>query len=567
MTMSVVEANRLLGLSRGYTNADAKAAYNKRKESLRGSDNLTTQKLLELQEALAVSMSNASSNNGNDRSAQILACIRSGTDLPTDITKEDVENIVYNYLYELAMGRKNEEAHYAQLLALIPSISLFRLVSGHFRDRVLSSSGIHPLLLERLNEISDVDAIDLISKFALAQKALPTTLVNIIATRQEVELVGVLRKMRTFASEEAGDEFLGSIPNVTYQKYKIGLRGKEPYATLVPHIARAHMPSEPVRPAPAPAPTSAARSSAASKAGASAGSSRPKPSENAGSSAGSSNGTQRQKPPEVKNYENKKFNQRTVEKEIYNMHGGSFRRSNFDGLTLTGFNFTNADFTHASLINADLTLVIIENTSFFNANLSGANLSGIIFRDGSSTRTCVANFTGALCNNAKFINSFFNAGTSFEEADCSGADFTNARLDKVYMKGIMVDDKTNFTGTCFAKFPKWYFNHIGDTPKDTVLRLMRELQSRSANVNDVFIKDIIEQFSQRADVDSSDNYLPLYNELYAASQEKLSFSWLKRWVTPTSSNEIRDMLEFTAVVNHIKPQPIPRPHASGQRPS
>lgn len=561
MTMSVSDANSLLGLTRGYTSAAAKAAYNQKKESLRASNNLTTKKLFELKEALIVSMGNASSNNENDRSAQILACIRSGTELPTDIAKEAIENIVYDYLYDLAMGRKNEETHYDKLLAFIPSISLFRLVSGYFRDRVLPSSGIHPLLLARLDEISDLEAIDLISKFALAGKALPTTLVKVIATRKEVELVGVLKKMLTFAREEAGDEFLGSIPNATYQKYKIGLHGNEPHPTLVAHIARAHMPSEPARPAPAPAATSAAPPSAASSAGASAGSSSQRPSANTGNSAGSSH----PKPPKVENYEGKKFTQRSAEAIMYQFHGRSFRNTNFDGLTLVGFNFTDTDFTHASFKNTNLTLVIMENTKFFKADLSGADLSGIIFRDGSSSRTCVADFTGANCNNTKFINSFFQLGTTFENAYCTGADFTNAHLDKVYMKGIVVDDKTNFTGTCFAKFPKWYFDCIGDTPRDTASGLLRKFQSQPGNENDDFIREIINQFEAQADY-TADNYLKLYDELYATSKTKLSFSWLKRWVTPNSWDEIRDMLEFTAVVNHIKPVPVPRPHAAG-RPS
>ncbi len=562
MTMTVVEANSLLGLSRGYTSAAAKAAYNQKKESLRGSNNLTSQKLFELQEALAVSMSNASNNSGNDRSAQILACIRSGTELPTDITKEAVESIVYDYLYDLAMGRKNEETHYDKLLAFIPSTSLFRLVSGYFRDRVLPSSGIHPLLLARLNEISDVEAIDLISKFAHARKALPTSLVNVIATRKEVELVGVLKKMRTFASEEAEDEFLGSIPNVTYQKYKIGLHGKEPHPTLVAHIARAHMPSEPARPAPAPAATSAAPPSAASSAGASAGSSSQRPSANIGNPAGSSH----PKPPKVENYEGKKFTQRSAEAIMYQFHGRSFRNTNFDGLTLTGFNLTNTDFSHASLRNANLSLVTIANTKFFNANLEGADLSGIFMGREIDVRTNpnTADFTGAICKGANFTNSFFMYGTSFEAADCSGANFTNASLNGVYMKGITVDEQTNFTGTCFAQFPKWYFKHIGDTPKATVLNLLREFKNQPGNANDGFIDEVIQQFSNKAETFIGENYLALYSEIYRNSQTKLSFSWLKRLVTPASWDEIPTMIDFARKVMTTKIRLNPNPQASEQ---
>lgn len=550
MTMSVERAQELLGITVVRDTQTIRDAYLEKRRALpRHQGNVDPAALVELQEASKVLLDEVKrqeSANSQRTLSDIKYNVTLGIPL-TDIPPETVVNTVYDYLYELAFSGKKEPA-YAKLLALLPSNMLFRLAAGYFRDRQLSDAGIHPALVNRLSELTDEELCELIGKFSKAHAAIPETLRVALTTR--IQLINsVMRIMRVFADELAGDVFFKSIPPDFFIIYGRDLTC-DPHPDLVIFINEAKNPSS----------TLFSNSS----------------------SSESSDDT-----PKNYDFKNRKFSQEFVDDNKGDFSGKDFSNSDFEGLfamqiNFSGSNFTyakfekatlfandfsnskfygaylseadlshsdldSADFYCADLRKANLEYCKLYNTRFCYSDLEGANLSKASMSRGLGIFEWLADFTGANCRNAKFTGASFGDGTSFKNADCSGADFSCAWFMRgLYLKGIIVDDTTNFTDTIFEKYPKWFFAHIGDFAKETAVNLLKKFCSDSGN--DSFIKGFLEAFEAEADP-HGDNFDKIYNKLYTFEKSKVSLTWIVRSVTPKSWDLISDILDFAERVD------------------
>jgi len=93
----------------------------------------------------------------------------------------------------------------------------------------------------------------------------------------------------------------------------------------------------------------------------------------------------------------------------------------FSGKVLIEEEFTNADLEAADFSNSDLRGAVFNGSNLAKANLRGANFSfGIAY---------IADFQGADLRDAIFEDAMM-LRSNFEGVDITGADFTNAVLDK-----------------------------------------------------------------------------------------------------------------------------------------
>jgi len=151
--------------------------------------------------------------------------------------------------------------------------------------------------------------------------------------------------------------------------------------------------------------------------------------------------------------------------------------ASFSGFILIGADFTvsyleRADFTWANLKGANFSGAHLEGANFSNANLEGADFTGAYFQDTkfqnaqlkntkfNSTHIERANFNLAHLEGAEFYFShlesanFFLAhleGTIFNNSRIEGADFRYTLVRGTQFIDVIIDDKTDFTGTYLAE--------------------------------------------------------------------------------------------------------------------
>jgi len=151
--------------------------------------------------------------------------------------------------------------------------------------------------------------------------------------------------------------------------------------------------------------------------------------------------------------------------------------ASFYGFILIGANFTasyleGADFTWANLKGANFSGAHLDGANFSNANLEGADFTGAYFQDAkfqnaqlkdtkfNSTHLERANFNLAHLEGAEFISSklehaiFYLArleGAIFNHSHLEGANFQYALVRGTQFIDVIIDDKTDFTGTYLAE--------------------------------------------------------------------------------------------------------------------
>ena len=102
-------------------------------------------------------------------------------------------------------------------------------------------------------------------------------------------------------------------------------------------------------------------------------------------------------------------------------------RQNFSGQNLIGVEFTNVDLKKSNFSNADLRGGVFNGTLLQGANLHGADFSeGIAY---------LADFKGADLSDA-ILEKAMLLRSKFDDVDITGADFTDANLDRPQVKQL-----------------------------------------------------------------------------------------------------------------------------------
>lgn len=159
------------------------------------------------------------------------------------------------------------------------------------------------------------------------------------------------------------------------------------------------------------------------------------------------------------------FSEAHIEKANFmysNLEGAFFRNAHLQGSTfqeahLKGIHFSqshleNTEFNNADLTDANLSDAHLQDTEFYNAQLKGA-----IFNNSHLER---ANFNLARLDGADFLSSkledavFYLArldGARFNHSYIEGADFRYTMVRGTQFIEVIIDDKTDFTGTYLAE--------------------------------------------------------------------------------------------------------------------
>ncbi|MDO9522279.1 MAG: pentapeptide repeat-containing protein [Methanocorpusculum sp.] len=159
------------------------------------------------------------------------------------------------------------------------------------------------------------------------------------------------------------------------------------------------------------------------------------------------------------------FSEALIEKANFmysNLEGAFFRNAHLQGSKfleahLKGTHFShahleNTEFNNADLTDANLSDAYLQDTEFYNAQLKGA-----IFNNSNLER---ANFNLARLDGADFLSSkledavFYLArldGARFNHSYIEGADFRYTMVRGTQFIEVIIDDKTDFTGTYLAE--------------------------------------------------------------------------------------------------------------------
>ena len=109
--------------------------------------------------------------------------------------------------------------------------------------------------------------------------------------------------------------------------------------------------------------------------------------------------------------------------------GDEVQGKDFSGQNLVGSEFTNIDLENANFSNADLRGGVFNGTL-----LEGVNLRGVYFITGIAylAKFKNVNLSDAILTDAMMLRS------TFDNVEVTGADFTNAVLDKTEVKKLCV---------------------------------------------------------------------------------------------------------------------------------
>jgi len=162
--------------------------------------------------------------------------------------------------------------------------------------------------------------------------------------------------------------------------------------------------------------------------------------------------------------------------EIYfwdvHLDGADFSGSHLDGADFSGSHLEKVSFLHAGLDRADFSDSHLEKVSFSHAHLLGADFTTSHFRDTVFLNTQLkgakfngsylekTNFNLADLEGAEFYTShlehaiFYLArleGARFNRSHIEGADFRYTLVRGTQFIDVIIDDKTDFTGTYLAE--------------------------------------------------------------------------------------------------------------------
>jgi uncharacterized protein YjbI with pentapeptide repeats len=106
---------------------------------------------------------------------------------------------------------------------------------------------------------------------------------------------------------------------------------------------------------------------------------------------------------------------------------GELSGKDFSGQSLLGAEFSNANLEETNFSNADLRSVVFNGSVMTKANLHGADFSnGIAY---------LVDFRGADLSDAVLVEAIM-LRSRFDDADITGADFTDTVLDGVQVKKL-----------------------------------------------------------------------------------------------------------------------------------
>jgi len=134
------------------------------------------------------------------------------------------------------------------------------------------------------------------------------------------------------------------------------------------------------------------------------------------------------------------------------LNGANFWHTDFDDADFSNAKLVGANFTHANIEGADFTDAHLQDSVFLNAQLKGAKFNSSYLNG--------ADFNLAQLEGAEFYSTdleyanFYLArleGTRFNHSNIKGADFSYTLVRGTQFIDVIIDDKTNFTGTYLAE--------------------------------------------------------------------------------------------------------------------